>query len=351
MDNNNPTQPAGELILYQTEDGTTDIFLRASEGTVWLTQAEIADLFNATPQNITQHIKSIYDDHELTLQATCKEYLQVRAEGTRKVERQLKHYNLEMIMAIGYRVRSPRGVQFRRWANSILQEYLIKGFVMDDDRLKRPDADYFDELLARIRDIRSSEQLFYKKILDIYATSVDYDPKSQKAQEFFQTVQNKMHYAAHGHTAAELIAERADATKDHMGLTSWTGQKKGALPRKADAAVAKNYLQPEELETLNRIVTAFLEFAELQAMNRNPMSMQSWVKKLNNFLTLSDQELLTHAGKVTAQRAKNLSQKEYDRWHERVNQLPSQAEKHFQEAISQTKALAATQLKNKKPSK
>jgi hypothetical protein len=244
-----------------------------------------------------------------------------------------------MIMAIGFRVRSPRGTQFRRWASAALSEYLVKGFVMNDEKLKDPDADYFEELLARIRDIRSSEKLFYKKVLEIYATSVDYDPSAEASQLFFQTVQNKMHWAAHGHTAAEIVVRRANSSKDYMGLTSWNNQSKGGPPRKADAVIAKNYLTGEELEALNRIVTAYLEFAELQALARKPMGMKDWISKLDDFLRLGDRDVLTHAGRVTAEMAKLKGGQEYERWHVRSLEEPSAAEQHFIEAISKTKTL------------
>uniref|UniRef100_UPI002FE30EC6 virulence RhuM family protein n=1 Tax=Noviherbaspirillum sp. TaxID=1926288 RepID=UPI002FE30EC6 len=268
-------------------------------------------------------------------------YSIVQTEGGRSVERQVSHYNLPMIMAIGFRVRSPRGTQFRRWAAAALSEYLVKGFVINDERLKDPDADYFEELLARIRDIRSSEKLFYKKVLDIYATSVDYDPSAEASQLFFQTVQNKMHWAAHGHTAAEIVVKRADASKDNMGLTAWANQSKGGPPRKTDAVIAKNYLTAEELEALNRIVTAYLEFAELQAMNRKQMTMRDWISKLDDFLRLGDRDVLTHAGRVTAEMAKLKGGQEYDRWHTRAINAPSAVEQHFIEATAKVKKLAA----------
>lgn len=342
----------GELILYQTEDGLTQVTLKEIDGNVWLTQAELAELFATSPQNVTLHVKGIYEDGELGEEATCKDFLQVRTEGLRQVERRLKHYNLDMILAVGFRVRSPRGTQFRRWAAASLSEYLVKGFVMNDERLKDPDADYFEELLARIRDIRSSEKLFYKKVLDIYASSVDYDPNAKASQLFFQTVQNKMHWAAHGHTAAEIVVARAHSDKDHMGLTAWANQAKGGPPRKADAMVAKNYLSAEELEALNRIVTAYLEFAELQAMNRKPMGMKDWIAKLDDFLKLGDRNVLTHAGKVSAQLAKDKGGAEYARWHARAINAPGPAEQHFLEAIQKTKKIdAAKPTKERKGKK
>lgn len=332
---------SGEIILYTTEDGQSTIQLKAEGGSVWLTQAQIAELFEVTPQGVTQHIRAIYAEGEQTEETTCKDFLQVRTEGQREVARHLAHYSLPMIMAVGFRVRSPRGSQFRRWATATLSEYLIKGFVMDDARLKDPEADYFEELLARIRDIRASEKLFYKKVLEIYATSVDYDPAADASQRFFQTVQNKMHWAAHGHTAAEVIAARADALSEHMGLTSWANQSKGGSPRKADVAVAKNYLGEREMEALNRIVTAYLEFAELQAMNRRPMTMRDWIAKLDDFLRLGDRDVLTHAGKISAEDARIRAEGEYERWHKQRLNSRSDVEQHFAEAAEKAKRIMA----------
>ena len=265
----------GEFLLYQAEDARTHIEVRFQEGGLWLTQQQLADLYQSTPQNITQHIRAIYEAGELQEEATCKPYLQVRQERGRQVSRGLRHYNLDMVLAIGYRVRSHRGVQFRRWATEQLKSYLEKGFLLDDERFKGgKDSGYFEELLARIRDIRSSEKEFWRKVLDIYATSIDYDPNTETSQQFFATVQNKMHWAAHGHTAAELIALRTNAQVLNMGLTSWAGASKGAPVRKADVGIAKNYLNDEEMETLNRIVTAYIEVAELQARAQQAMAMR-----------------------------------------------------------------------------
>jgi len=330
---------AEELIQYQTEDGVTIVRLQARDGNVWLSQAEIAELFQVTPQAVTQHIRAIYEDGELEEAATCNDYLQVRTEGRREVSRRIAHYNLPLILAVGFRVRSPRGSQFRRWAAASLSEYLVKGFVMDDARLKDPDADYFEELLARIRDIRASEKLFYKKVLDIYATAVDYDPRADASHQFFQTVQNKMHHAAHGQTAAEAKIARADASKPMMGITSWPGEARGQLPTRADAQVAKNYLEPEEMETLNRITVAFLEFAEAMAKNRRPMHMADWITKLDDFLKLGDHPLLVGAGKVQAKVATQKVDTEYDAWHSRAINAPSAVERHFVEAVGKTKAV------------
>lgn len=304
-----PDEPKGELILYQTEDGEAEIDLRAIDGTVWLTQANLAELFATTPQNVTLHIKAIYEDGELIEEATCKDFLQVRSEGARNVERRLKHYNLDMILAVGYRVRSPRGVQFRRWANTVLKEYLVKGFAMDDARLKQTERwDYFDEWLARIRDIRASEKRFYQKVKDLFTTAIDYDKTSDEAQLFFQKVQNKMLWAVTGHTAAELIAGRADPDKPNMGVMSW----RGSIVRKGDVGIAKNYLNAEEIDELNRIVTMYLDYAEDQAKRRAPVTMAQWADKLDGFLSFNDRNVLTHAGSLQMKVAQKLAADRYD---------------------------------------
>ncbi len=314
----------GEIILYQTEDGRQRLEVRLENETVWLTQLQMAQLFNSTVPNISMHIRNILKDKELP--ATIKEYLTVQSEGKRQVQRIRAFYNLDMILAVGYRVRSKRGTQFRQWATERLREYLVKGFTMDDARLKQAGGSvYFNELLARIRDIRSSEKVFWRKVLDIYATSVDYDPDNDLSQEFFAVVQNKMHWAAHGHTAAEIIAERADAGKPHMGMTSWTGTR----PVKADAAIAKNYLQPDELEALNRIVTAYLEFAELQALQQRVMHMRDWIAKLDDFLKLSGRNLLTHAGRISAKLALDKAEVEYANYQTRTAKETTRSEQDF----------------------
>ncbi|MGE0239389.1 MAG: RhuM family protein [Parvibaculaceae bacterium] len=339
---------SGEIILYQTEDGTTVIRLQARDGSVWLTQAQLADLFQATKQNISLHISNILNDGEQIEEAVVKEYLTTAADGkTYKVQ----HYSLPMILAIGFRVRSPRGLQFRRWAAEALSEYLVKGFVMDDAKLKNPNADYFEELLARIRDIRSSEKIFYRKVLDIYATSVDYDPKSESSERFFQTVQNKMHHAAHGHTAAEVVHARADAAKDHMGLTTWAAAEQGGLPTRRDAVVAKNDLQGDELEILNRVVTAYLEFAELQAMNRKAMHMADWVTKLDEFLRLGGRDVLRNAGRVSAESAKQKAESEFAAWSARTIDEPTPVERHFAEAVNKAKRIEMRKKQIKKGAK
>ncbi|MDW7661377.1 MAG: virulence RhuM family protein [Bacillota bacterium] len=305
-----------DILIYQLEDGKTKIDVRLENETVWMTQKAIAELYQTTPQNITLHIKNIYEEGELEENSTCKNYLQVRTEGNRTVQRNSRHYNLEMIIAVGYRVRSTRGTQFRRWATERLNEYLVKGFTMDDERLKgmrNIGDDYFDELLERIRDIRASEKRFYKKITDIYALSIDYDGKSEEAKKFFATVQNKLHFAIHGHTAAELIEQRADASKDNMGLTNWRGDK----VRKGDITVAKNYLTEKEIKSLNRIVTMYLDYAEDQAERRNPMHMKDWEEKLNAFLKFNERDILAGAGSISHEVAKELAEKEYEKFNQK----------------------------------
>ena len=341
-------QPQSSIILYQTEDGRTRIQCRFEDETIWLTQALIAELFQVTPQNVTLHLKAIYQEGELAESATCKEYLQVRSEGGREVSRNLRHYSLPAILAVGYRVRSHRGTQFRQWATARLTEYLVKGFTMDDERLKNPPGkghtDYFDELLERIRDIRSSERKFYQKVLDIYATSVDYTPDLEQSQQFFATVQNKMHWAAHGHTAAEVIHQRADASAPLMGLTT---TRPGGVVRKDDVSIAKNYLGEEELHALNRIVNAYLEFAELRALNRLAMTMRDWIVKLDEFLKLSGRELLNHAGTISADDARAKAEVEYERYRKLLDTQPRKVDDDFDRAAAQIKQLP----KPKKPKK
>ncbi len=284
---NDLNAPSGEIILYQTEDGETKLEVRLEDETVWLTQQQLATLLQTTKQNVGQHLRNIFDEGELEAAAVVKNFFTTAADGK---EYRTNHYNLDVIISVGYRVKSHVATRFRQWATRQLREFIIKGFVLDDERLKeRGRGNYFDELLARIRDIRSSEKVFWRKALDIYATSIDYDPKTETSQRFFSVVQNKMHWAAHRHTAAEIVAQRADSTQPNMGLTSWKGEK----VRKADVAVAKNYLTQEELDTLNRIVTIYLEFAELQAISRKPMYMADWVAKLDDFLRISDRDILT----------------------------------------------------------
>jgi len=302
---------SSDFLLYQTEDGQTRIEVRLQDESVWMTQAMMAELFQTTTQNITLHIKAIYREGELQEAATCKEYLQVQTEGKRNISRARKFYNLPVIMAVGYRVRSHRGTQFRRWATERLNEYLVKGFTMDDARLKQGvniGSDYFDELLERIRDIRSSEKRFYQKIRDIYKLAVDYDPQVEATQEFFKIVQNKLHFAISGKTAAELIAERADASQPNMGLTTW----KGVKVRKGDVTVAKNYLNNEEMDGLNRIVTMYLDYAEDQARRHQQVFMRDWRIKLDAFLQFNEREILTNAGKVSKAVADQLALEQYE---------------------------------------
>ena len=317
----------GQIVLFQTEDGHTKLEVQLQDETVWLTIDQMAELFQRNRSTISRHIKRIYDDGELSKETTCAKFACVVNRGIRgMVDDELDFYNLDMIISVGYRVHSHRGVQFRMWATAVLKEYLKKGFVLNDELLKRAGGvNYFDELLERIRDIRSSEKIFYRKVLAIYATSIDYDPRVETTQLFFKTVQNKMHFSAHGHTAAEVIYERADAEKDFMGLTSWTG----SLPRRTDAEIAKNYLSADEVDTLNRIVNLYLEFAELQAKAHIPMYMKDWVQKLDDFLRLSNRELLTHAGKISAEIAKQKADAEYDKFRERTKYELSPVEIHF----------------------
>ena len=318
----------GNIILYQTEDGKSRIEVTLCNDTVWLTADQMAELFQRNKSTISRHIKNVFEDGELNPDSTVAFFATVQNEGDRTVERNLAYYNLDMIISVGYRVKSHRGVQFRIWATQVLREYLVKGFAMNDDLLKRAGGgNYFDELLSRIRDIRSSEKVFYRKILEIYALSIDYDPRTEATMQFFKTVQNKMHFSVHGHTAAEIIYERANAEKDFMGLTSWTG----ALPKRTDAEIAKNYLSSDELDTLNRIVSLYLDFAELQAKSHKPMYMKDWIQKLDDFLKLSGKELLSHAGKISAELAKQKADTEYDKFKERTAYSLSAVEIHFLE--------------------
>jgi hypothetical protein len=304
------------IIFYQSEDGTSHIEVRLDEGTVWLSQSLIAGLYQITKQTTGHHIRSIFDEHELSPEATVRQYLTVQTEGTRTVQRSIEYYNLDMILAIGYRVRSHRGTQFRRWATERLSEYLIKGFVLDDKRLregKSIGADYFDELLERIRDIRASEKRFYQKIKDIYTLAIDYDPHAETTLEFFRIVQNKLHWAITGHTAAEIIAKRADASRPNMGLTAW----KSAKVRKGDVTVAKNYLDETEIRQLNRIITMYLDYAEMQAERKQPVHMIEWREKLDNFLKFNEREILEDSGKVSMEIAQHLALEEYEKFSQR----------------------------------
>ena len=318
----------GQFLLYQTPDGDSQIEVKLQNDTVWLSLDQMAELFQRNKSTISRHIKNVLEDGELQEEATIANFATVQNEGTRKVERVIAYYNLDMIISVGYRVHSYRGVQFRIWATKVLKEYIVKGFAMNDDLLKRAGGgNYFDELLARIRDIRSSEKVFYRKVLEIYALSIDYDPRVEMTQKVFKTVQNKMHYSVHGHTAAEIIYERADAEKDFMGLTTWSG----AMPSKPEAEIAKNYLTHEEIKSLNRIVSLYLDFAEMQAEEHRPMYMKDWINILDDFLRISRKDILTHAGKISAKLAKEKADHEYDKFKERTKNDLSPVEIHFLE--------------------
>ena len=333
---------SSQVILYQTEDGKTRLEVRFKGETAWLTQAQMAELFQRERSVITKHILNVFEEGELAKEAVCASFAHAATDGKTY---DTVFYNLDVIISVGYRVKSHRGTQFRIWATQRLREYILKGFALDDERLKRGGGGgYFDELLARIRDIRSSEKVFWRKALDIYATSIDYDPAAEASQEFFATVQNKMHWAAHGQTAAEVIARRANAAKPHMGLTSWSGSR----PRKEDVAVAKNYLAAEELDALNRIVTAYLEFAELQARSRKAMYMRDWIAKLDSFLRLSERDILTHAGKITHEAALAKAEAEYEKFRVLAANEPSPVELDFEAAVKKLKQLEAGKTKPKK---
>ena len=337
----------GELLLFQTEDGQTRIDVRLVGETVWLSAGQIVDLFQRDKSTISRHIQNVYDEGELKQEATVAFFATVQTEGDREVTRDIEHYSLDVIISVGYRVKSHRGVQFRVWATQQLRDYLVKGFVLNDEKFKQGKAsNYFDQLLVRIRDIRSSEKEFWRKVLEIYATSIDYDPRAEPSQQFFATVQNKMHWAIHRHTAAELIAQRADAAKPHMGLTGWP--KGQVAPRKADIAIAKNYLSAEELNQLNLIVAAYLDFAALQATNQRPMYMRDWITKLDQFIQLSEREILTHAGKIIAEAARALAEQEYEKYRRTLDTQPSPVEVHFDEAVKKAKQLAQPKKKTGK---
>jgi len=328
--------PEGQFLLYQTEDGQTRIECRLQHESIWLPQKDLADLFQVSVKTVNEHLGNIYDEGELPAEATIRKFRIVQTEGARQVSRDIAHYSLDAIISVGYRVRSQRGTQFRIWATERLREYLVKGFTMDDARLKQAGGgNYFEELLARIRDIRSSERVFWRKVLDIYATSIDYDSSDEASLLFFKTVQNKMHWAAHGHTAAEIVHRRSDAEQPNMGLTAWVGNK----PRKADVSIAKNYLAADEIEALNRIVTAYLEFAELQAMNRRPMAMADWITKLDDFLRLSDREILSHAGNISHDKAKEKAEIEYEAYRQQQAALPQPVDADFGQALDELKRI------------
>ena len=305
----------GNIIIYQSEDGGVRIDVRLEEQTVWLTQQQMADLFGSSRTNVVEHIKHIYEDEELNEEATCRKFRQVRQEGNREVAREIPFYNLDMIISVGYRIRSIIATRFRQWATELLHEYIVKGFALDDERLKNlGGGSYWKELLDRIRDIRSSEKVLYRQVLDLYATAVDYDPRSEASRLFFKIVQNKLHYAAHGHTAAEVIYERADADKPFMGLTTF----KGELPCLNEVKIAKNYLSADELKILNNLVSGYFDFAEIQALRHKPMYMDDYVRQLDNILLANGEGLLTDGGKVSHEEAMDKAVAEYRKYQVRT---------------------------------
>jgi hypothetical protein len=338
MTDQNKLHTKTEFLLYRTEDGKIRIETRMENETVWLTQAQMCELFDKNKRTISEHIRNIFSEGELQEERVVRKFRTTAADGKNYL---VAYYNLDVIISVGYRVKSHRGTQFRMWATQRLREYIIKGFTMDDERLKQAGGgNYFDELLARIRDIRSSEKVFWRKVLDIYATSIDYDPNTDTSREFFATVQNKMHWATHGQTAAEVIYGRVDSNKPNMGLTNWLGD--GV--RKSETAIAKNYLTEEELDVLNRIVTTYLEFAELQALNRNPMYMRDWIAKLDDFLKLTGRDILTNAGKISHEDALEKAYEEYEKYRRQKLTAPTAAEKHFVDAEKEVKQIEAGRI-------
>ena len=327
----NIAEDKGQILLYQTPDGESRIEVRLQDETVWLSLDQMAELFQRNKSTISRHIKNVFEEGELNKEVVVAKNATTTQHGAIEGKTQtheVDYYNLDMIISVGYRVHSYRGVQFRMWATGVLKEYIVKGFALNDELLKNAGrGNYFDELLARIRDIRSSEKIFYRKVLEIYALSIDYDPRVEMTKQFFATVQNKMHYAVHGHTAAEIIYNRANAAKDFMGLTTWTGM----MPKRTDAEYAKNYLNEDEIDTLNRIVNLYIDYAELRAKDHKPMYMHDWIDKLDDFLRLSDKELLTHAGSISAKLAKEKADAEYDKFKERTKNELTPVEIHFLE--------------------
>ncbi len=317
------------LIIYQTEDGTIKIETHFENETVWLNQAQIGGLFQKSKATISEHIKNIFKDGELEQQLVVRDFRTTTQHGAIKgltQSKNVKHYNLDVIISVGYRVKSHRGVHFRKWATALIKEYLIKGFAMNDELLKEAGGEnYFDELLARIRDIRSNEKVFWRKVLDVYATSIDYDPKTEQSVMVFKTIQNKMHWASHGETAAETVYRRVDSSKEHLGLTSF----KGEIPTRKEVEVAKNYLAENELNILNRMVTAYLEIAEIQALDRTPMYMADWIKQLDTFLQMTNKDILQHSGTISHQKAIEKAHSEYEIYKEKIKNRITQVEKDF----------------------
>ena len=344
------TQPT-PLLIYQTADGRIQIAAQVQADTLWLTQQQMAQLFQTTQQNISLHLQNVYDEGELQPEATHKDFLSVRQEGSRQVSRQTRHYNLDAVLSVGYRVKSGVATRFRIWATQQLREYLRKGFLLDDERLKNPGpagSDYFDELLARIQDIRSSERRFYQKITDIYATSIDYDPTQPQSILFFQTVQNKLHWAITGKTAAEIIHSRADKTKPHMGLTTWKGSAHGGKPRKTDVGIAKNYLNAEELAAPNNLVEQYLVFAQGQAMRRVAMDMDDWIAKLHGFLSINDRDILDHAGKISHEMALVHAEAQFEFFNSERVRAADVMESDFDRAMAALPMASNTSLHPKK---
>ena len=320
------------ILMYTTEDGITKVEVTFDNDTVWLSLDQIAELFQKNKSTISRHIKNIFSEGELLAEATVAKFATVQKEGNRTVERQIDFYNLDVIISVGYRVKSLRGTQFRIWATNILKEYMKKGFALDDDRLKNlGGGNYFEELLSRIRDIRSSEKVFWRKVLEIYATSIDYNPKAESSVLFFKQVQNKMHWAAHKHTAAEVIYQRADADKDNMGLTTWSGNR----IKRSDVEVAKNYLDEKELDALNKIVAAYLDIAEVHALNQEPMYMKDWLETIDDYLRMTRRDILTTKGKVTHQQALEKAHSEYEKYKRNQEYILSPVECHFLERIGE----------------
>ena len=324
------------IIMYTTEDGLTKIEVTFDEDTVWLSLDQMAELFQRDKSTISRHIKNIFTEGELRPEATVAKFATVQTEGNRQVTRDIDYYNLDVIISVGYRVKSLRGTQFRIWASSVLKEYMKKGFALDDDRLKRlGGGNYFDELLARIRDIRSSEKVFWRKVLEIYATSIDYDPSAEASVQFFKQVQNKMHWAAHRHTAAEIVYQRADAEKENMGLTSWEGKR----IKRSDTEIAKNYLTQTELDALNKIVSAYLDIAEVRALAHEPMYMKDWLETIDDYLKMTRRDILTTKGRVTHKQAIDKAHAEYEKYRKKQDEFLSPVERHFIESIKELEAL------------